>query len=42
MVLEVMQLARVSDAVCIKGNAMAGEAAEVMEQNVQGRRSRRG
>lgn len=42
MVLEVMQLARVSEVVFIKGNVMVGETAEMMEQSVQDRKSRRG
>lgn len=40
MALEVEQLARVQAVVCVKRSAIVGEA-EVMEQNVQGRVTRR-
>lgn len=42
MALEVEQLARIKDVVCVKSGTVVGEIAEMMEQNVQGRETRHG
>lgn len=42
MALEVEQLARIKDVVCVQSGTVVGEIAEMMEQNVQGRETRHG